>query len=131
MGTGGRWVGTRPSPGSCLSMGPALLGLFKSCGHTQWRAMDAPFLALFFYTCSTTCSSEGPQPLAFSSCWLHPLPAPPPLQAPRRDSSGFPTGQIPLSFLPHVLPSIAWLAGLCARLPHRVLLASLHLTFLL
>lgn len=44
MGTGGRWVGTRPFQGSCQRRGLALLGLFRSCGHTQRGAGDAPFL---------------------------------------------------------------------------------------
>lgn len=70
MGAGGRWVGTRPFQGSCQSRGPALLGLFKSCGRTQRGPGMPPFFAFFSYICLTTCSPKGSQPLAFSSCWL-------------------------------------------------------------
>lgn len=71
-------MSTRPFPGSCLSVGPALLGLFKSCGHTQWRAMDAPFPCFVLLHLLDHLFLRRPPALAFSSCWLHLLPAPPP-----------------------------------------------------
>ena len=48
--------------------GAVLLYLFKSWGHTEQGAWEAPFFAFFSYTCLTTCSLRGSQPLAFSSC---------------------------------------------------------------
>lgn len=127
MGAGGRWVGTRPFPGSCLSMGPALLGLYKSCGHTQWGAMDAPFPCFVLLHLLDHLFLRRPlAPCLFfllapsSSCS-------PSFRPPGMSLQGSPLARYPLFFLPHV-PSTAGLTGLCACLPQRALLASLPLT---
>ena len=65
--------------------------------HNEGPGMP-PFFAFFSYICLTTCSLEGSQPLAFSSCWLSWALLPqslglfllPLLQALRGDSSGLP-----------------------------------------
>ena len=73
MGTraGGRWVGTRPFQGSCQNIGPAWLGLFKSCGHTPQGGQGCPLsMPSSFTPAQPPVPQKALSPLPF-------LPAPP------------------------------------------------------
>lgn len=105
MGADGRWVGTLPFPGCCQSMGPALSGLFRSCGHTQWGGQGCPLsLLCSFAPAQPPVPQKAPSPLPFLPAGSNLLRLPLP-QAPTRHSSG-------LSFLLHGLPCTAGLTGL-------------------
>ena len=122
MGAGGRWVGTRPFQGSCQYRGPALLGLFRSCGHTQWGARDAllsllssftpalppvpqkaPSPSLFFFFLASPRGLHFPRSWASSPSLYRPPGGP--FRAPWQ-------ARDPLSFLPCILPGLDWLPGL-------------------
>lgn len=89
--------------------------------HNGGPRMSA-FFAFFFYTCSSTCSSEGCQPLLFLPAGSTRLFCFPGLWASSRSPSHRPpgvtlqgslAGHIPILLPPAYPPQHGWLPGLC------------------